>query len=98
MEYRKEELEHLRGDNITAMLEDHDRVYGYAYYNDLGSPEKGESLARPVLGGNREFPYPRRCITNRPPNPAGKKEDQASDKKKPLFLLTCISAYAYSCT
>ncbi|KAH9618592.1 hypothetical protein KSS87_003949 [Heliosperma pusillum] len=37
--YREEELEILRG-NGEGILEEWDRVYDYAYYNDLGDPDK----------------------------------------------------------
>ncbi|XP_078168945.1 putative linoleate 9S-lipoxygenase 4 isoform X1 [Carex rostrata] len=64
--YRQQELINLRGDNVTHQLEESDRVYGYAVYNDLGDPDKDEDHARPVLGGSKH-PYPRRSRTNRPP-------------------------------
>ena len=55
--YRKEELLNLRGNGI-GKLEEWDRVYDYAYYNDLGEPEKGSAYVRPILGGSTKYPYP----------------------------------------
>nr|WCQ76778.1 LOX2 [Salvia miltiorrhiza] len=77
--YREQELNNLRGKG-TGELKEWDRVYDYAYYNDLGSPEKGEDQARPVLGGSA-YPYPRRARTGRPPN----KKDPNTESR--LFLL-----------
>ncbi|XVF41916.1 hypothetical protein PTKIN_Ptkin01aG0319300 [Pterospermum kingtungense] len=65
--YRKEELEASRGDG-KRKLKFGDRVYDYALYNDLGDPDRSSELARPILGGSSEHPYPRRGRTSRPPS------------------------------
>uniref|UniRef100_A0A3Q7H7Y5 Lipoxygenase domain-containing protein n=1 Tax=Solanum lycopersicum TaxID=4081 RepID=A0A3Q7H7Y5_SOLLC len=59
--YRKEELLNLRGNGI-GKLEEWDRVYDYAYYNDLGEPKKGSTYVRPILGGSTKYPYPRYIV------------------------------------
>ncbi|XP_071725508.1 probable linoleate 9S-lipoxygenase 5 [Rutidosis leptorrhynchoides] len=60
--YREDEMIALRG-NGTGMLEEWDRVYDYALYNDLAEPED----KRPIIGGSSDYPYPRRGRTGRPP-------------------------------
>lgn len=70
--YREEDLFNLRGDHVDRELKDGDRIYGYAVYNDLGNPDKGPKYVRPVLGGSKKYPYPRRGRTSRPPSKTGK--------------------------
>ncbi|XP_022874513.1 linoleate 13S-lipoxygenase 2-1, chloroplastic-like [Olea europaea var. sylvestris] len=78
--YRKKELEILRG-NGTGEHKAFERIYDYVVYNDLGEPDKGDELKRPVLGG-AEHPYPRRCRTGRP-----------KTKKDPLSESRSLSVY-----
>ncbi|XP_047176792.1 probable linoleate 9S-lipoxygenase 5 [Vigna umbellata] len=70
VELRKEELDILRGNGMGERKE-WDRIYDYDFYNDLGDPEKGPEHLRPVLGGTKLFPYPRRGRTGRKQSTAG---------------------------
>ncbi|KAL6185458.1 hypothetical protein ACLB2K_041591 [Fragaria x ananassa] len=81
--YRQQELEQLRG-NGTGELEEWDRVYDYACYNDLGDPDKGSKYVRQTLGGSSEYPYPRRGRTGRPPT---KTDPNCESKIPPVDLL-----------
>ncbi|XP_058738567.1 probable linoleate 9S-lipoxygenase 5 [Vicia villosa] len=82
VKYREEELETLRGNGDNVQLEEWDRVYDYAYYNDLADPDKGSEYVRPVLGGSSEYPYPRRGRTSRPPA----KSDANSESRLKLAM------------
>lgn len=64
-EYREKELQHLRGDG-KGERKAGERIYDYDTYSDLGKSEEDKKLERPNLGGNAEYPYPRRVRTGRP--------------------------------
>ncbi|XP_020271280.1 linoleate 13S-lipoxygenase 2-1, chloroplastic-like isoform X2 [Asparagus officinalis] len=73
---RTKELETLRGDG-TGERKCFERIYDYDTYNDLGDPNV-EGRARPVVGGSKQLPYPRRCRTGRPKT----KKDPLSEERK----------------
>ncbi|KAL5708017.1 linoleate 13S-lipoxygenase [Ranunculus cassubicifolius] len=63
---REQDLESQRG-NGEGERQPFERIYDYAPYNDLGSPDSDdEDKARPILGSS-VHPYPRRCRTGRSP-------------------------------
>lgn len=74
---RKEELVYLRGDG-TGERKTGERIYDYAFYDNLGNPDLDADLARPVLGGSQNLPYPRRCRTGGKYTKADPKEEAPS--------------------
>ncbi|KAI5081794.1 hypothetical protein GOP47_0001537 [Adiantum capillus-veneris] len=76
---RGEDLSLLRG-NGTGQRTNPERIYDYDVYNDLGSPDKDITHARPTLGGSSELPYPRRCRTGR------KRCVSVPDAEEPVFF------------
>ncbi|GMI92379.1 ARABIODOPSIS THALIANA LIPOXYGENASE 2, lipoxygenase 2 [Hibiscus trionum] len=74
---RNEELEALRG-NGEGQRKPFERIYDYDVYNDLGEPDSDPNKKRTVLGGNKQFPYPRRCRTGRPRSKADPESETRS--------------------
>nr|AAF60270.1 lipoxygenase 1 [Arachis hypogaea] len=54
VKYREEDLKILRGDG-KGERQEHERIYDYDVYNDLGNPDRNENHARPILGGSTTF-------------------------------------------
>ncbi|KAI8528010.1 hypothetical protein RHMOL_Rhmol12G0118400 [Rhododendron molle] len=81
---RREDLLSIRG-NGKGERKMHERIFDYAPYNDLGNPDKGEDLARPVLG-DEERPYPRRCRTGRPPTKSDPFSESRIEKPHPVYV------------
>lgn len=67
---REQDILELRG-NGTGERKIYERIYDYDVYNDIGNPDSSPELLRPVLGGSKDYPYPRRCRTGRPPCKTG---------------------------
>ncbi|KAI5057554.1 hypothetical protein GOP47_0027569 [Adiantum capillus-veneris] len=64
LKLRDDELLALRGDGKGQRVHGQ-RVYDYDVYHDLSNPDSSPDLARPILGGSSQYPYPRRCRTGR---------------------------------
>ncbi|KDP26771.1 hypothetical protein JCGZ_17929 [Jatropha curcas] len=82
---RHEDLLSIRG-NGKGKRKPYDRIYDYATYNDLGNPDKDEDLARPVVGGSKDLPYPRRCRTGRPPTKTDPLSESRIEKPRPVYV------------
>ncbi|XP_020229857.1 lipoxygenase 6, chloroplastic [Cajanus cajan] len=81
---RREDLLSIRG-NQQGQRKEHERIYDYDTYNDLGNPDKDQELARPVLGGH-ERPYPRRCRTGRSPALSDPLSESRIEKPHPVYV------------
>ncbi|XP_034687619.1 linoleate 13S-lipoxygenase 2-1, chloroplastic-like [Vitis riparia] len=79
---REKELASLRGNGEGERMTS-DRIYDYDVYNDLGNPDSKSELGRPVLGGSKNYPYPRRCRTGRPRS----KTDPRSETRSGTFYV-----------
>jgi lipoxygenase len=63
-ELREQDKAARRG-NGKGVRKPWDNIYDYDVYNDVGNPDKHIGLARTILGGSTQHPYPRRCRTGR---------------------------------
>ncbi|OIW18006.1 hypothetical protein TanjilG_07590 [Lupinus angustifolius] len=81
---RREELLSIRGTG-KGERKQHDRIYDYAPYNDLGNPDKDKELVRPILEGV-QTPYPRRCRTGRPPTLSDPFSESRIEKPHPVYV------------
>ncbi|MED6151465.1 hypothetical protein PIB30_082813 [Stylosanthes scabra] len=100
---REQELVEIRG-NGEGERKSKDRIYDYDVYNDLGDPDTNIQLKRPVLGGSKQYPYPRRCRTGRKhshKDPLSEKrslsfyvprDEKFSETKQKQFTTTTISS------
>ncbi|XP_057432688.1 linoleate 13S-lipoxygenase 2-1, chloroplastic-like [Lotus japonicus] len=86
---REEELVLLRG-NGEGVRKNSDRIYDYDVYNDLGDPDTEIELKRHVLGGSKQFPYPRRCRTGRKHSDA----DPSSETRSSSFYVPRDESFA----
>ncbi|XP_074582975.1 putative lipoxygenase 8, chloroplastic [Curcuma longa] len=86
---RAKELEILRG-NGQGERKSFERIYDYDVYNDLGDPDNDVEKTRPVLGGSKEYPYPRRCRTGRPKS----KKDPKSETRSGSFYVPREEAFS----
>ncbi|XP_047317023.1 linoleate 13S-lipoxygenase 3-1, chloroplastic-like isoform X2 [Impatiens glandulifera] len=84
-ELREKELKDLRGGG-EGERKLSDRIYDFEVYNDLGNPDKGIDLTRPVMGGNENNPYPRRCRTGRPPTDSNLLAESRVEKPLPMYV------------
>lgn len=75
---RKEELLNLRGDG-TGARKSGERIYDYDLYNNFGNPDLNVDLTRPVFGGSKNLPYPRRCRTGGKHTKADPKSESPSE-------------------
>ncbi|XP_060196668.1 linoleate 13S-lipoxygenase 2-1, chloroplastic-like [Lycium barbarum] len=86
---RERELVILRGEGFGERKQ-FERIYDYDVYNDIGEPDRKGDGKRPVLGGNKELPYPRRCRTGRPRS----KNDPASESRSTFVYVPRDEAFS----